>query len=252
MFHVKSLLALCASLAATAVLATPVTYTFSTTPGGYGATVSDGLIALLGSGPVTGSFSYDADAAFYGDSAALGFSPGYAIYLGNSAGHLAFSALSGQLGALAFSDVVGTAEVSNENIEYQGDVMVLSAETSPKVGEVVAPPASQYPRQLQGFTVGHYKLDNVRFLWGESGGSPDFLSGQTLPASLLPTGGFVLLDFVSADDPLNSANDPNYRHTVFFKGLTLQAAPVPEPHSLSLLAVGLVALAWRARRVKGA
>lgn len=131
------------------------------------------------------------------------------------------------------SDITGTTSVRNG---YTGgmptsstlDIITLNSEVTPKVGTNTQP--TEYQRQLNGFTIGDYTLNNVRLLWvgGVTGGAFNFLNDGGLPAELPSFQGRLIFDFVRTDDPTNTANAPYYSNSVGFGGLTVQAAAVPE------------------------
>lgn len=221
------------SLVSTASFSASVSYQFSTsmsTPTG-----ASELVALLGDSPVaSGSFKYNAAAPLFGLSEQLGGEPGFAVYVGNAAA-LAFSGLQGQVAGLSFSDIYGSVNVGNALATYGGaDALTLTAD----------PLTNGFARQLQGFTLGDYTLRNVRLSWI----APiDFLPGSALPAQLPAFSGTLALDFVLTSDPLGPSLGGN---TVFFHGVTLQTAAVPEPSTMGLALGGLALVAARSLRRK--
>ncbi len=234
---------LAASVAATqAASAAPVNYTFSTQTQAFG---NADLIALLGSGSqVSGQFTYDNSAPYFGNSAELGFEGNAAIYVGDALTPRALSPISGTVAGHTFSDVVGAVSVSNDLAAPSPfkDALMFSADPSPKAGSNTLP--TDYPRQLAGFDIGDYRLVNVRLFWVSGlGGAADFLASTDLPAALPTLTGRLALDFVRISDPLNTANTPFYNNSVFFEGMTVQATAVPEPATTVLMAMGLLALA---------
>lgn len=239
---------LAASAACAAAAAAPVSYTFSTA----GAVAPQGpaaLLSLLGAGAsVSGSFEYNSSAAFRGDSGALGFEPGYAVYGGTSAETAALLKVAGEVAGLRFSDAGGSVSVGNDNAALGGiDVLSLTSDPSPKAGQNTLP--TDYERQLKGFTIGDYTLSNVRLYWLETPGFvPDFLSSNALPGTLPVFNGYVSLDFIRASDPTNTAGVPYYSNSVRFYGLQVQATSVPEPTSLAYLMVGMLTTGCMAAR----
>ena len=232
-----SLCAALMSLVAPA-MAAPVQYSFSTSSFAVG---SSALLALLGQTTVSGSFTYDSAGALYGQSGDLGFEPGFAAYAGPEGVVQSYYGLSGSVAGLQFSDIVGSANVGNNLQGSVSDLFTLNSETTLKVGANTPP--SDYARQLIGFTVGAYTLSNVRLYW-----TGNFLNDSALPATPPTFSGVLALDFVRTDDPTNLANAPYYSNSVFFTGLTVQAAAVPEADTSIMMAVGLGVLGLAARR----
>lgn len=235
--------AMALSAMATAVQAAPVTYTFTSGPvlAGSNAEVS----ALLGANStVTGQFTYQSDVALTGNTGALGLGGNAWLYA------LAVTDLSGTVGGRAFSDATGGLVLTNNNPSPYPylDTLQLAADVSPPVGSNIVP--SGVPRNLAGFDVGAYRLNNVRMLWLSGlGGAGDFLDDTTLPQAL-PTAytARLALDFVLASDPFNTANTSYYSRTVFFDGVTVTAVPEPATTALALVGMGCVGLAAVRRR----
>ncbi|MGE0386561.1 MAG: hypothetical protein AB7Q97_17675 [Gammaproteobacteria bacterium] len=227
--------------------AAPVAYRFTTGPFTQAlagentpaatAQVAD-LSAALGGMTVSGTFLYDAEAAFLTTFSA-GTLVNASLY-GN-----AFLDLSGSVGGHAFGDATGSATVGNEGYAppvpppggtVPTDIFVLTA-SSPA-------PAAQ---DFSGFTLAGLPLVNVRLFWIEGlplpTAGPDFLVGPDLPAALPAFNGRLALDF-SADGTL-AASAQRY---VFFDGLSVTPAPVPVPAALPLFAAGLAGIASAALR----
>lgn len=247
-FTAAALAAIAASSIALSAQAAPVVYNYST--GSALASSNLTVLGLLGGGSisVSGSFIYDAATPFTVMSQAIGYEPGRAIYSG------AVSQLSGAVNGLSFIDNgTGVAAVGNEVVTPYGlDWFSLNADPTPRLGENTTP--AEYAHQLAGFTVGDYKLDNVRLYWVEGYyGVPDYLSNNNLLPTVPSFNGFLALDFVLASDPTNIANSPYYSRTVYFSGLKAVAA-VPEPGAmvLGLAGVAAVLLAMRRRKAGAA
>lgn len=192
----------------------PITYSFST---GTSPFNNPTLAPLFSGMSVSGTFDYDA-----ASPATLivpsGIVAGATVYNGSTMN------LSGSVGANAFSDLVGGAVVGDD--KFQGftpatDFLQLSFQISGT-----------------GFDIDGFTLSAVRLIWIEGQlGITDFLSDQSLPSVLPGFEGRLALDFTSADG----------NASVFFNGLTV--AQIPEPATLSLLVLGLLALgAARSRR----
>jgi hypothetical protein len=198
------------------------------------------LIGLMGSlATASGQFVYNSAAPVLGQGADLGYDPTVTLFAGTNSSNLPFASLAGLVAGKAFSDVYGTMAVGNS---YQGgasDVLSISSDPSPKVGQNAVP--TDVARQLKGFTLGDYTLNNVRLIW-----SGNIVSANVLPSQLPSFAGRIQFDFVRTADPLNTANVPYPNMSVSIAGLSVQAA-VPEPSSWALSALGLTALAGMAR-----
>ena len=190
----------------------PITYSFNTGTSPFG---NPTLAPLFSGMSVSGTFDYDA-----ASPATLivpsGIVAGSTVYSGSTMN------LSGSIGANAFSDLVGAAVVGDDKF----------------LGFTPATDFLQLSFQISGtgFDIAGFTLSAVRLFWIEGQlGITDFLSDQSLPSVLPDFQGRLALDFTSADG----------NASVFFNGLTV--AQVPEPATLSLLALGLLALAYRRR-----
>jgi hypothetical protein len=231
-----------AGLAVTLVLAVglnvataaPVTYSFSTGANPFASSFPylSPLAGVFSTGDfVSGTFTYDAAApvSFPGPA-------GSTIYDAASGG---FTALSGSVAGLNFSDISGVISVGND-LPISGfpaaDNIVLHASDSPDV------------RNITGFSISGFTLVDVRMFWIEGLlGITDFLTDQSLPLELPAFEGRLALDFRPTDNLSGPVTD-----FVFFDGLHVQplAAPVPAPASLLLFAPGLAGLAAVRRRFK--
>lgn len=214
------------------------------------------IVSLLGNATASGHFLYNPDAPLLAGSGALGFTPGYAIYTGTELSNLAFFGLQGQVAGLGFAAKVGSVAVGDNVVAPPTgtfDALAFNADTSPKVGANTTPPASEYPRDLIGFTLGDYTLSNVRLVWtANSTALGSFaLPGQP-PASGSSFSGRLALDFVLTSDPTNAAGTDYFTHTVFITGLKATPTPltanVPEPDTLALVLLGLGGMVWVHRR----
>ncbi|MDI1259161.1 PEP-CTERM sorting domain-containing protein [Aquabacterium sp.] len=243
---------LCAALMSllAPAMAAPVHYTFSTGSIIYGPSEITSLLSGL---TVSGAFTYEPATPLFGQSGDLGFEPGYSIYATSGPVIQSFYHISGAIGTHQFSDITGTTSVRNG---YTGgvatsstlDIITLNSEVTPKVGTNTQP--TEYQRQLNGFTIGDYTLNNVRLLWvgGVTGGTFNFLNDSGLPAELPSFQGRLIFDFVRTDDPTNTANVSYYSNSVGFGGLTVQAAAVPEANTSLMMVVGLGILGLATRR----
>lgn len=240
--NVRNIFAAGLSLASLLALSTSaqaayVPYTFTAS----GAVTGNAeLIALLGgTASASGQFVYNSAAPVLGQGSALGYEPTVTIFAGTNSSNLPFASLTGLVAGKAFSDVYGTVAVGNS---YQGsanDVLSISSDASPKLGQNAVP--TDVARQLKGFTLGDYTLNNVRLIW-----SGNIVSANVLPSQLPSFAGRIQFDFVRTADPLNTANVPYPNMSVSIAGLSVQTA-VPEPSSWALSALGLAALAGIAR-----
>ena len=210
-----------------AVQAIPVTYSFST---GNPIAVGDPTLVPLFSGlTVNGTFEYDSAATGTTGTVPAGFpTTGATIYFNSTAN------LSGSVGTNSFSDALGRTIVGNDVFGGINDFLALNAD--PLIGS----PAPPSEFGFIGFDIAGFTLVNVRMFWIENliAGAPDFLPDQNLPGALPGLVGRLALDFTPTASP--GALSP-----VFFDGLTVTR--VPEPTTLSLLALGLLGLAFRRR-----
>ena len=241
-----ALAAVAASCISVSAMAAPVVYNYSTST--FFSTSDTTLRALLGTtASVSGSFVYDASAPLTYRSEDIGYEPGLAIY---SSG--AVSQISGSVAGLSFIDRSnGTVSVGNDSSSTGTDWLTIIADPTPRPGQTTTPVGPSYPRQLEGFAIGDYTLHNVRLSWVEGQTTTqDFLADSSLPAVPPSFYAILALDFVLTADPTNLAGTPYYSHTVFFGGLTVQAAPVPEPTTGALALAGIAGLALVLRRRK--
>jgi hypothetical protein len=209
--------------------ASPVAYSFTTatSPESFCKDPTSGIFSqcdtpIFGeSTSVSGTFLYDSGVAASGVLA-----DGRTRYPGS------LISLSGTVGENSFQDPSGTTLVGDEYVAAAGstpyDLLALSAE-----------PAG-FGDNLSGFTIGGRKLVNVALTWGDSLVGPDFLTDQTLPASLPTFEGRAQLIFADVSDPTVATS------IAIFDGLLVQVQPAPEPASAALL--GLAALALGIRR----
>jgi len=228
--------------------AAPVAYTFSTGSSPYGFTFA--IPELTGS-HVTGTFTYDsstpvtftttaaqnpANASIYGPF--LSPSGPYSSYTGITA-----TVSGGALGATSFtfSDPRGQTIVSNDGLVSPpstppSDILSIDLEPFGTAGT---------HNLAMPFTVDGFKLWNMRLFWLESTVGYDFLSDQSLPATL-PTGKARLaLDFQKAGvTPTGSPTTFVFYEDVYVR----QVAAIPEPETYAMLLAGLGLLGFCARR----
>jgi hypothetical protein len=211
------LLALAALSATVPAGAAPVRYVFETGPFAFS---SGNAPVFQVNSLVAGEIDYDAAAA----QTVPG--PG-GIFVHN----FGSSGLSATVQGFDINDPFGSAVVGDEQTLTRppgfqtADLLVLAAE-----GQTL-------PTNIIGFELNGFRLVNVRLFWIEGLlGAPDFLSSSTLPATLPAFAGRLALDFV----PVTGGSTG----FAFFDGLRVKPkfVPTPEPGSLALLLLGLVAL----------
>jgi len=231
----KASVALLLTLAAQTAFAVPVEYQFTTgtttyayLPLGDGSTVPvpvppDPLLASLAGLPISGTFQYDSGAA-----ASFVNGDGSITYGG------AFSNLAATIGSYAITDGYGGVTVGNDTftsptLATPSDFLQLA--TTVSLSE---------PFDLTGFSVGTLQLVGVRLFWIEDYApqpTPDFLTSSALPELLPSIGGRIALDFV---DPTGGPDGGLLVKRLFLDDL--QVTAVPEPATLALLSIGLLAL----------
>ncbi|MFZ5526047.1 MAG: PEP-CTERM sorting domain-containing protein [Pseudomonadota bacterium] len=245
--HLTAVLAaVAASCISVSAMAAPVVYNYSTST--FVSSPDATLRALLGtSASVSGSFVYDAATPFTTYSQNIGYAAGGALYSG------AISQLTGTVNSsvsgLTFTDGSGTISQGNEAAPPGLDWFTMNADATPRPGQNTTP--AEYARDLAGFTVGAYTLHNVRLYWIEgSFGATDFIASDALLPTPPSFNGVLALDFVLTADPTNIANTPYNSRTVYFTGLTVMAAPVPEPGTTGLALAGMAGVALALRRRK--
>jgi len=249
------------NIAATAGLAAPESYTFSTGATVYvSATLPFSAFQPYLQGGASGTFFYDSAASFVqinpdGSSAYAGFTSPSITGLTPSVSGL--SASFNFNPGLSFSDPNGSTSVWNDKAvnffgsgDPGGDALILSFD----------PPAangSLFPRNLSGFELNGWHLYSARMLWVEGvvaatpefGPSniglptPDFLSNQALPGKLPTFEGKLWLEFQ------NNA-DPSQTSFVFYNNLQVapSVAAIPEPETYALLLAGLGIMGFVVRR----
>ncbi len=197
---------------ATDAHAIPIEYEFTAT--GFTGSTTPGFV---GPNPVSGSFSFDADAVAV-DTISLG-----TIYP-------AVSGLSGTAGSSAFSSSQGFVIVGNDTYQYPPVTGVSGLHDFFLIGWNA--PSTVF----SGFDYGGRTLVNVRLFWIEGqNGIGDFLDSQSLVTGLPPTGaGRLALDFAGGVSA--------------FYSVSLQATAVPEPSSIVLLSLGLMGLCLAKQR----
>jgi hypothetical protein len=222
-------------------LAAPVAYNFTTDALTAGALPSSfpvsgpsstAIFNALNGLSVSGSFLYDSDTPL------TNVTNGPVVFnqwnYENS-----ISGFSGSIGTFGFTAATGKMDVADEGFR------------------VNIPPAPVNYDFLQlvsitdkGFALEGLPLITARLFWIEgnttAANTPDFLTGNDLPASFPESSGRFALDFLDKD-----ANGNTAITTAFFNGLTVKAAPlasVPEPGTLSLCFIGAALVAMTRRR----
>lgn len=238
-------------LAASAAVAAPVSYSFSTGT----------VLPFGGSTPVTGPLNAEATAiagmlsgtsvagSFIYDSAALAIAPnnpdGSTTYRGSTPESVTgfvtvLSNVTATVGAFSFSDISGLATVGNGTLGGN-DIFALSIENFGTGGT----------HNIVPFSIGGYTLWNMRMLWIEGQAVPtlvpDLFDNQALLSAPPDFYGRLALDFKKTGE----AGSGTQFH-VFYDSLliTPTIAAIPEPQSYAMLLAGLGLLGWEARRRK--
>ncbi len=166
-----------------AVLAAPVTYSFSTGSSPFGA--NQQLINSLGNTPtVSGTFAYNVDAPTTGNGASTGY--GYSIINYTNSSFPPITGFSGIVGGHTFSDPKVGVSVGNNMTDYPGapigtDYIMISADRNPAYGQNYRDP--NIPYSLSGFQAVGYSLVNVRLYWATGiNGASDFITSSALPS----------------------------------------------------------------------
>lgn len=237
---------LAAQVALGAAQAAPTTYSFSTGTAAFGGPAGPYpfLSPSLFDGGANGSFVYDSEALVAqanpdGSLTYRGFTPASETGFVTSV-----SSLSGSVAGRSFSDVSGITSVGNDNFTQAGPGLppgdMLQFVFDPGI-------VGTAPRNFSGFEVDGFTLFRVRMFWAEGQSVPgtitDFLSDQSLPATLPGFAGRMALDFYQT-------GNPGATGFVFFDDLrvTPAIAPIPEPETYAMLLAGLGMMAFLARR----
>jgi PEP-CTERM motif len=230
-------------------ISAPITYSFSTAANSFSG-VSSTPASVPFSNPfsssatVSGTFVYDANATF-NSAASSTFGAVYGSYSTTSSTVSSFNSLAGSVAGMTFSDTRGVTIVGNDRIgvgAFPGPIDFLGLWSDNPT------PNSTSPDNFTGFSIGAFTLINVRFFWAETQSTPtlitDFLSDESMPATLPTFAGRLALDFVE------TGTNPSAQHAfVFFDGLTVVAMnPVSEPGTYSMILMGFVAAGFVARR----
>jgi hypothetical protein len=220
--------------------AAPVQYSFSTgatafggpsTPGGPSPSVS------LFDGGASGSFTYDSAALFVQTTADgslyRGFTPSSVTGSPTS-----LSGLSGSVAGRAFSDVSGATLVGNDSF------LPFGASTRVDIFQLLFDPSlsSTSVHNFTGFNIDGFSLIGVRMFWIEGQNLiSDFLSTPDLLPAPPSFSGRLAFDFIQTGTPAATS-------FVFFDGLQLRQAAIPEPATLALFGIGLAGLGFSRRK----
>jgi hypothetical protein len=219
-----------------ASVAAPQTYSYTTHANSYGSSPAAGFFDS--SAFVSGSFTYD----FAADHAlTTGGLEVYGSYSPASSLTPSLTSLAGTVAGLSFSDIQGVALVADDTFNSGGTLVdFFSLNADPGFTNTTS------ERNIDGFSVGAYKLMSVRLFWGETFTSPelipDFIAGTALLPAPPSFHGRLALDFVDATTGAPAGS-------VFFDGLAVAStAPIPEPETYAMLLAGLGLLGFVAQR----
>jgi hypothetical protein len=274
MSKAKALVLAAMSLAATASVAAPESYTFTTGQTAYQGTVSGfppgtpppAFAGLFGG--VSGSFLWDSAGSFVqfnadGSSAYAGFtSPSITGLTPSISGLSASFNMLGQ----AISDPNGSTSVWNDKASnffgsgITGDALILAFDPPAANGNLF--PRNLTSGSLEAVDLSEWHVYSARMLWVEgmvaqtaefanpNVGVPigDFLNDQSLPGAPPTFAGRLWLELQ------NNAN-PSQISFVFYNNLqvapSIAAIPEPETYALLLAGLGLIGFVTR-RRLRGA
>lgn len=258
-----------------AALAAPVPYSFSTgvlmfnnpfSPTGAPlppehTTISNAIAAQLAGTTVSGTFVYDNAAPFTNTSMGGALGTRGSVYGGHTRSdgtpYSSYTALSASVNGTtprSITDPRGFTVLGDDDLQLP----CFPAPCGPLIRDFFSFNADNTTgtafRNLMGFTIGDYRVWNVRLFWQEGQSVPnlvpDFLSNADEPApDPLPStppafNGRLAIDFVH-DVPNQDGTVVQY--AMFYDGLLVTAIPEPQTYAFLLAGLGLLGFAARRR-----
>jgi hypothetical protein len=266
--------ALLTSALAGAAAAAPVPYTFSTgalrfnnpfSPNGLSPTsvefgISNSIASQLAGTTISGTFVYDNQAQVTGATTSGSLGTRGSVYGGHllpdGTPYSSFTALSATVNGTtprSITDPRGFTIVGDDDVQFPCFTPGCTPPTFDFFGYNAENLTGTTFRNIVGFTIGAYRVFNVRLFWQEGqevpNPVPDFLANADEPArdplpNTPPTlNGRLAIDFVH----VSNTDGLGFQYAMFYDGLSVTAVPEPETYALLLVGLGLLGFAARRR-----